>query len=270
MSSAPAVSSRPAGTQRTPSRPATNTTTMASDHALPGTCSTTSATMPIASPTRATGSAPRRSAARPAHGAMIASKPAAAKNVAPSARPVAPRASRRSGASTSRTPKAGRRQRREPHAREHRALAQRRRGGREDLRAGAGAGIVSAHAAQREAEQHRGRERRLAPDRGGQRADHRAELHAEDRRAQDAADHLAATLARCLAGHPGHAARPRARAADALHEARDVEDDDRRAEGEGEPADGHERQPDAARWPSRPRAPPASRRAGRRSACPAA
>ncbi len=60
----------------------------------------------MASPTRATGSAPRRSAARPAPGAMTASTPAAAKKVAPSARPPAPRAARRSGARTSSTPKA--------------------------------------------------------------------------------------------------------------------------------------------------------------------
>ena len=52
------------------------------------------------------GTAPRRSAARPAPGAMTASTPAAAKNVAPSARPLAPSAARRSGTSTSSTPKA--------------------------------------------------------------------------------------------------------------------------------------------------------------------
>ena len=268
MSSAPAVSSSPAGTQSTPSRPATNTTTMASDHALPGTCSTTRATAPMASPTRATGT--RRGGRRPpgprgddrldAGGG----EERRAQREAGGAQRV--EAQRRQHVEHA---EGRRRQRREPHADQHRALAQRRRRRREDLRAAA-RGHRERPGAQRDAEQHRGRERRLAPDRGGQRADHRAELHPEDGRAQDAADHLAAALARRLARHPGHAARPRARPAHALHEARDVEHDDRRAEGEGQPADRHQRQTRGAPWPSRRRAPPASRPAARRCSVPAA
>ena len=135
----------------------------------------------------------------------------------------------------------GRRQRREPHAGQHRALAQRGRRRGEDLRA-AGRGHGDRPRAQHQAEEHGGREGRLAPDGRGQRADQRPELDAEDGRAQDPADDLAAALARRLAGHPGHPARPRAPAADALQEAREVDHDDRRAEREGQAADGHERQ----------------------------
>src|SRR5439155_3271976 len=135
-----------AGTQGEPKATQAATIAIASGQTESGRVTSTAIAAAAARPARATGTGPIRSESRPKTGLIVASIPAATRNVAPIAAAPAPSALIRSGARTSRTPKtsAGRAVNHSPaHIRGSRRAAS-RRSATEFARPRGEAGIVSA------------------------------------------------------------------------------------------------------------------------------
>ena len=161
-----------------------------------------------------------------------------------------PASSKRSGTSTSRTPKnnAGSVLSQRPptnaRSRSARAIAP----GSEPRPARAGLG-----GAPRRGRARRTRPRRTTPDSHdvGEAAEHRADDEAEDCEAEYRPERLPAPLARHVDGHPRQRAGPCGRARDALDEARQAEGERAAGECEGKARDREHRQTgeDAALWP---------------------
>ena len=206
-------------------------------------------------------SRPRRSERRPAIGLITASPAAVIRKIAPMAAPLAPRSSSRSGPSTSITPanSAGSVNSQKPASTAGLRSAD---DSCESTAPGSGStpGVDPRPPGERGGADCDGAEHDLRPDHRCGAAEHRPEQHADDRSGERRADQLAAALGRRGRDEPGHARRPHAGAADALDEARGVEQHDVVREREHEARHAEQPEPEQQRGLDAPaRGEPAAR-----------